>query len=529
MQSRSYPLCPPLWPTAVLSILLLSPACPAQGRRAAPHVSLAKTVARLLSQPSMSPVHWGISVVSLDGKPIYSLNDAQYFNPASNAKLFTTAAAFALLPANLTFTTRVVADGAIDASGTVHGNLVILGVGDSNISGRTVPYDGRTERPGPPLAALEAMADEIVSHGVHAVQGGILGDDTWFPFERYPSGWGWDDLQWGYGAPISALTVNDNVVYLNALPGPQTGDTAIASWLPATGYYTLQNSMTTASEEAQKPGIERQPGSMIVHIFGQTLLGGKGVHASLAIEDPADYAARSLKEMLLARGVQVRGQAQARHRLSSDTGDFVSQQKQPLALLPFALGNIEVAAPGEIVLASHISPPLGEDLMVTNKVSQNLHAELTLRTLGKLEGADGSLVEGTRVVRQFLIQAGIAPGDFFFYDGSGLSPKDLATPRAFTTLLTYAAQQSWGTAFRATLPIGGVDGSLGGRFRQPALNGKVFAKTGTLGEVAALSGYIVAQSGRTVAFSILCNHHLPEDDIDRQALDKIVAAIARAN
>ncbi len=534
MRLRSYPFCLLPWPAAVLSILLLSAASPAQRlqpvpRRSRPRISLERTVAKLLSQPSLSSAQWGISVVSLDDQPIYSLNDGQFFNPASNAKLFTTAAAFALLPPNLTFTTRVVTDGPMDAAGTVHGDLVILGVGDPNISGRTMPYDGRTERPGPPLAALETMADEILSHGVHAVQGDIIGDDTWFPFERYASSWGWDDLQWGYGAPISALTVNDNVVYLSALPGAQDGDTAIASWLPATAYYTLQNSLTTASREAQRAGIERQPGSLNVRLFGQTLLGGSGLHAALAIEDPADYAARSLKEMLLARGIQVKGAAQPRHRLSSDTEDFVSRQEQPLVLNPVALGNIEAPAPGETVLASHVSPPLGQDLVVTNKVSQNLHAELTLRTLGKLEGADGSLVEGTRVVRQFLIQAGIAPHDFFFYDGSGLSPKDLVTPRAFTTLLTYAAQQSWGPAFRATLPVGGVDGSLGGRFRQPSLNGKVFAKTGTLGEVTALSGYIIAESGRTVAFSILCNHRLPEDDQDRQAEDKIVAAIAKAN
>ncbi len=162
-------------------------------------------------------------------------------------------------------------------------------------------------------------------------------------------------------------------------------------------------------------------------------------------------------------------------------------------------------------------------------MSQNLHAELVLRTLGKLEGSDGALAEGTRVVRQFLIQAGLDPGDFFFYDGSGLSPKDVVTPRAFTALLAYAAQQKWGAEFRATFPVGGVDGSLRARFREPLLDGKVFAKTGTLGEVSALSGYIVGKSGKTVAFSILCNNHLPENEAERQIMDKIVAAIARAN
>jgi serine-type D-Ala-D-Ala carboxypeptidase/endopeptidase (penicillin-binding protein 4) len=517
------------WPPWLL-ILLLAFASEAQGRRASlPRVSLARAITKLLSQPPVSSAHWGISVVSLSGKPIYSLNDAQLFSPASNAKLFTTATAFALLPGNLTFTTRVVTDGNVDPAGTVHGNLVILGVGDANMSGRTLPYDGKTERPNPPLAALEDMANQIVGHGIHAVAGGIFGDDTWFPFERYPSGWSWDDLQWGYGAPISALTVNDNDVYLSAMPGAQAGDTALASWLPSTSYYTLENSLITSAGPSEGPGMERQPGSLTVRLYGQTPLGKDGIHGALAIEDPADYAARSLKEMLLARGIQIRGAAQARHRFSSDTQDFMAEQQQPLDLHAITIGNLQVDAPGETVLASHISPPLGQDLTVTNKVSQNLHAELTLRTLGKLEASDGSLAEGTRVVRQFLMQAGVAPDDFFFYDGSGLSAKDLVTPRAFTTLLTYAAQQNWGEAFRSTLPVGGVDGSLGERFRQPLLNGKVFAKTGTLSEATALSGYIIGVSGRTVAFSILCNDHLPGGGAERETIDKIVAAIAQRN
>jgi D-alanyl-D-alanine carboxypeptidase/D-alanyl-D-alanine-endopeptidase (penicillin-binding protein 4) len=166
---------------------------------------------------------------------------------------------------------------------------------------------------------------------------------------------------------------------------------------------------------------------------------------------------------------------------------------------------------------------------VTLKVSQNLHAEMLLRLLGKAEGEDGSIAQGARVVRQFLVSAGVNPEDFFFYDGSGLSPQDVITPRAATTLLTYAARQPWGTVYRDALPIGGVDGTLDNRFSQPPLKGKVFAKTGTLNEVHALSGYVVGASGHTVVFSILCNDHSPMTDKTRVAMDKVVAAIAAAN
>jgi serine-type D-Ala-D-Ala carboxypeptidase/endopeptidase (penicillin-binding protein 4) len=277
------------------------------------------------------------------------------------------------------------------------------------------------------------------------------------------------------------------------------------------------------------PGVERSPGSLTVRIFGGVTLGQPGLHTAMAIEDPAEYAARSLREMLLARGVQVSGTARGQHRRPYDTSDFLSAQAQPPALHPVLTETVQAPVAGQTVLASHVSPPLGDDLVITNKVSQNLHAEIILRTLGKLEGSDGSLLEGTRVVRQFLISAGIEPGDFVLYDGCGLSVQDLVTPRAFTTLLTYAARQSWGEAYRTSLPVGGVDGSLSGRFKQPLLDGKVFAKTGTLGEARALSGYVVAASGQTVAFSILCTDHNPSLPADRMAMDKIVAAIAEAN
>jgi serine-type D-Ala-D-Ala carboxypeptidase/endopeptidase (penicillin-binding protein 4) len=506
-------------------------AATARSKHPAAHkLPLPQAVARILSDPEVNQAHWGISVVALSGRPIYALNDGQYFNPASNAKLLTTAAAYALLPSGLTFTTLVSSDAPISNAGEVRGNITIFGAGDPNMSARAMPFGIRTERTGAPLAAVEDMADQIVRHGVHSVAGDIVGDDTWFLYERYGAGWSWDDLQWGYGAPASALSVNDNEVFLNAMPAAQVGEAAVASWIPSTAYYTLENTLSTSAPgDPGKPGVERPPGGMVVRLFGHTALGQQGLHAGLAIEDPADYAARSLREMLVARGVRVSGTARAQHRLNSDTSDFFSAQAQPLTLHPVTLQNVQAAHVGQTLLASHVSPPLGDDLVVTNKVSQNLHAEITLRTLGKLESTEGSVLEGTRVVRQFLLSAGIAPADFVLYDGCGLSVQDLVTPRAFTTLLAYAARQSWGDAFRTSLPVGGVDGSLSARFKAPLLDGKVFAKTGTLGEARALSGYIVAASGQMVAFSILCTDHRPSLAAERPAMDKIVAAIAETN
>src|ERR1700722_11397691 len=517
----------PLFP--YLSLLLLG-AVLAPTARPRHKVPLPNAVAHILADPAVSQAHWGISVVTLSGDSIYKLNDSQYFNPASNAKLFTTAAAYALLPSGLTFTTLISSAAPVSPAGEVAGDLTITGVGDANISARTIPFGVKTERTGPPLAALEDMADQLVRHGVHSVTGDIVGDDTWFVYERYGMGWVWDDLQWGYGAPVSALTINDNEVYLNAVPAAQAGQTAVVSWAPDTPYYSVDNSLTTSPVGGPgRPGVERAPGSMTVRIFGQMPLGQPGLHTALAIEDPAEYAAQSVRTMLMARGIRIGGKARAQHRRNTDTSDFLSAQQVPVDLHPVSTANVQAPPVGATLLAAHVSPPLGDDLVVTNKVSQNLHAEIILRTLGKLESSDGSLLEGTRVVRQFLVSAGVTPSDFVLYDGCGLSPQDLVTPRAFTTLLAYAARQSWGEAFRTSLPVGGVDGSLSPRFKQPLLDGKVFAKTGTLGEARALSGYLVAASGQTVIFSIMCTDHSPSLPADRAAMDKIVAAIAESN
>jgi D-alanyl-D-alanine carboxypeptidase/D-alanyl-D-alanine-endopeptidase (penicillin-binding protein 4) len=469
---------------------------------------------------------------SPNGQQIYALNEGQLFEPASNAKLFTTATAFAVFSPEARFTTNVVAQGSTDADGTLHGDIVIEGSGDPSISGRSWPYAGKTERPNPPLQALESLADQIAKNGrVRKVTGAVIGDDSSFVFERYGSGWAWDDLQWEYGAPVSALSVNDNSVYLDLTPGASLGDPIIATWNPPVPYYALENTAVTGPI-APKPqiGVDRQPGSKVVRLYGTLPINSKGQHLALAIEDPAEFAAIAFRQMLLVRGIAVTGAPATRRNFPTSTDDFLDVSRTPLAApLPSQrkLPEPTVAA-NESLLASYTSPPLGQDLTVINKVSQNLHVELVLRDLGKAVLDEGSIAAGARVVRQFLINAGVNPTDFLFFDGSGLSPQDLITPRAATTLLAYAARQPWGEAFRQTLPIAGVDGSLAGRFAQSPVKGKLYAKTGTLSEVNALSGYLIARSGRTVILSILCNDHDPSSETTHRASDKIVEAIYAA-
>ena len=525
--------------------VLLRPEAAEQEKKPAPKRDLSKEIAAVLSQPPLNRAHWGVDVVDLDtGKALYSENSDQLFLPASNAKLFTTAAALAIAGPDYRFRTTVEADGKIDDNGRLLGDLVIVGRGDPNISGRVLPYALKTQRVAPHTQILEEMADQVARNGLKIVDGDLIGDDTFYAFERYGEGWAWDDLQWIDGAPVSALTFNDNVVFVNVLPAEHPGDKAVVTVEPETTYYELDNRVVTSSAGAPKRvGMHRDPGSKKIVLWGSLPLGDSGMKEPMSIEDPAEFVAQLFRTMLERRGITIRGNARARH---GEAEQFFDQQ---VPHAPNAAPAGATASPvnpaispamqpqestdlnrsSNQVLVSHFSAPLIDDIRVTNKVSENLHAELALRLAGKLRGYGGSFEGGVAAVKQFLLQAGLKEDEFTFLDGSGLSRRDLVTPAATVQLLIYAARQPWGPAFEESLPVSGVDGSLSDRFQKTPASGLIHAKTGSLSHVNALSGYGHTQAGKRFVFSIFCNDHNVTASRALVAIDAVVKLLVSAD
>jgi D-alanyl-D-alanine carboxypeptidase/D-alanyl-D-alanine-endopeptidase (penicillin-binding protein 4) len=442
-----------------------------------------KRVDAALAATGAEKGYWGVLVTdAASGEVLYALNAQRYFTPASNTKMFTTALALATLGPAFRFHTTLETRGTVDNAGRLNGDLVLTGRGDPNLSNRKFPFDRKEERDGPADKVIAELADALVAHGVKEIEGDVIADDSYFDYERFPSGWAIDDLLWSYGAAVSALCINDNTITLALRPGENEGAPAAIDSEPWDGFYKIQNEIRTVAAGAEsKLAIAREPGSRVIVLRGALPLNSDPVKRTLAIEEPAEYAAALLRRLLEERGVRISGEARARHTPDATPG-----------------------AP--TVLAEHVSLPLSEDVRLLNKTSQNLHAELLLRVSARQALGTTSTEAALKFVQDFLKNIGIAENDVLLWDGSGLSRRNLVTPEAAVRLLAWTAQQPWGELYRSTFPVGGEDGTLSDRMKTPPLLDRIQAKTGSLGHVNALSGYATSVHGERLIFSMFGNN-----------------------
>jgi D-alanyl-D-alanine carboxypeptidase/D-alanyl-D-alanine-endopeptidase (penicillin-binding protein 4) len=489
--------------------------------------SLAKKIDQILAQPDVARGFWGIQVVSLQtGKVLYEHNQDKLFVPASNTKLFTAAATFALIGPDFRFKTDVETTGGIDKYGRLSGDLVLVGRGDPNLSGRLLPYAPGGPRQLPAPHVLEQLADELVKKGLKYVDGDVVADDSYFPFQRWAPGWEQDDLVTEYGAPVSALTINDNVVYVRVMPADRPGEKAFVEVAPYADYYRVDNRVTTTPPGTgpSKVTINREPGSSDVLLWGTIPQDDPGGTQAIAVDDPAEFAAQWFRQLLEHRGIVIYGKERTRHTELSDLTTFsVTSRANTGGSAPgLGTGSIPLQP---LVLATHQSEPLADDLKVILKISQNLHAELMLRLLGRERGTAGTIDGGLEVLNGFLAKADITPDEYSLLDGSGMSRQNLVTPAATVKLLRFATTQPWGGLFVDSFPVGGVDGTLANRFRDAGEAGKVRGKTGSLGHTTALSGYLDMPNGERYAFSIFANNYNMPSRKVIDTIDDVVRAV----
>jgi D-alanyl-D-alanine carboxypeptidase/D-alanyl-D-alanine-endopeptidase (penicillin-binding protein 4) len=370
----------------------------------------------ILNNPQLAPAFVGVKAVSLDtGRTLFEENAGKLLVPASNMKMYTVAAALDRLGPDYHWMTSIYAVNRPAATGAIRGDLIVYGRGDPSIAASF--YNGDYTK------AIDELAERIAAAGVRRVEGNLIGDESYFTGPPFGARWEWDDLQWYYGAEVSALTVNDNSIDLFVKPGASVGaPCAITAGPVLLPHITISNRTTTAPRGARRElSVYRALGENTIEVGGSLPLDDRGYTGEIAVARPAQMFVDLLRASLVKRGVVVTGQtriidARARRDAPLDTSKLIE-------------------------IANRQSPPLSLIAAKTLKPSQNLYTELILRTLGKVAGSSvgqtTSAEAGIEVVKTFLREAGASAANIVMTDGSGLSRHDFVTANASVELLAY--------------------------------------------------------------------------------------------
>lgn len=453
-----------------------------------------------------------------DGQVIFRHNERMLFTPASNAKLYSTALALSRLGAEYRFETALRMEGEfLESQGLLRGNLALTGRGDPSMGGRLYPYAAETanERDDS-LPAMEAFADAVVARGIRTIEGDVIGDDTAYLWEPFREGWAQDDALYEYGAPVSALSLNDNAVRVTVRPGTEPGSLAAVSVVPEGEYFDIVNEVETVKGATARLEWERVAGERLLLLRGELPPGSPARVLRVAVDDPARFAAHVLRQALLRRGIRVEGTVRVRHRLTPEYNPDKGAE---------AADGEPQGGEGQL-LHLRLSPPLSELIAVVNKESQNLHAELLLYEVARVTQGVGSRSGAFTELRRFLAASAVPVEGVTLADASGLARLNLVSPEATALLLTAMWRSSHRDLWVNSLPVGGAEGTLRGRFSGNALGASIRAKTGTLRGVVALSGYVQTRGGKTLVFSGMVNNHGGPSAQARAFLDTLALEIA---
>ena len=441
--------------------------------------ALAEALATTLPGPVKGT--WGAMVVSLSrGDTLFALAPGARVMPASTMKLFTSALALEVLGPQHRFQTEVLRDGVLAADGTLRGNLVLRGDGDPSMSPRMLG--------GGPGEAMQRLAREVAAAGVKRVTGDVIADGSAFDDSRIPDGWRKRYLGASYAARVSALSLNENLVWIVVTPGPKG---AIVSTDPVTAGLPIESDVRVVAGRGGRISAWRRPdGSIKV----KGTIGAKASERrwSLVVEDPALFAAGSLHAQLEALGINVAG------KVRSGRGSPVAPR---IAMLP--------------------SPPLKDIVAQMNGESINLFAELLFRSSarGPARASVGNAITANNALERFLSgKVGVDSGVVRASDGSGLSTLDRVTARSLVKLLAYGHKATWSPEYHASLPVAGESETLRHRMRFTPAQGNLHAKTGTTNDIISLAGYVTAQNGELLAFAMVYNGRdrwRAKDRIDR--------------
>ena len=468
-------------------------------------VELRQRLADHIGQPKYAAAMWGAKVVSLDtGVTVFEHNPQKLFSPASNSKLYTVALALDRLGADYRIRTSLYSRVKPGRSGTLKGDLILYGRGDPTINAR---LNG-----GDIYRALEPLVRALTDAGVKRIKGDLVGDESYFRGPPFGSGWVWDDLEYYYGAEVSALTINDNTLQTVVKPGVRVGAPCQLMLQPGTSWLTFSN----RTETVEKGGARRLQFyhplcQNVIYVTGQVPIDATVSTNEVTVHNPAGLFASFFKEALARRGIKVSGKARS--------ASWLDRQAQPLDCGSLVeLGSVE-------------SPPLRDIAREIEKPSQNLYTDLVLAHVGeKFRTADSRANEtsedlGIRELNKFLAEVGISRGETIFEEGSGLSRDNLTAPNATVALLQYMNRHQCAQAYLGALPIAGVDGTLRNRMKGTPAAGNVRAKTGTLRWANTISGYLTTAAGEHLVFSLMINRYYEARPV-RGDLDTVVVMLA---